>query len=68
MKPIQHITSKLLGISEIRFEFRQRVSPPSLWTRLYIDRHHHSDIDRERVNQPFHVSFCLLEKNEKKKL
>lgn len=36
------------------------VLPPSLRARLNIDRHHHSDIDREGVNQPLHVSFCLL--------
>lgn len=41
-------------------EFMQRVSPPSLRTRLYVDRHHHSDINRQRVDQPLHVSLCLL--------
>lgn len=40
----------------------QRVSPPSLRTRLHIDRHHHSNINRQRVNQPLHVSLCVLRK------
>lgn len=36
------------------------VVPPSLRTSLHIDRHHHSYVDRQRVNEPLHVSFCLL--------
>lgn len=47
-------------------------SPPSLRAGLHVHGHHHSDVDGQRVDQPLHVSFCLLGKSwniqlEKKK-
>lgn len=35
-------------------------SPPGLRAGLHVNRHHHSDVDGQRVDQPLHVSFCLL--------
>ena len=34
--------------------------PPGVRAGLHVDGHHHPDVDGQRVDQPLHVSLCVL--------